>query len=132
MDFNEDISVIRDVAKPLLLEALGNNGLMINEFHDWNVQVSEKEVRLTGVLEDGGTRRLLSFLDTPPSLQLAEDQPAAEETPESLVRVRANSTSTRLDRCWGTCETTNGIARRWVRSASFSATTPGGLTACRF
>ena len=87
VDFNEDISVIRDVAKPLLLEALGNNGLMINEFNDWNVQVSEKEVRLTGILEDGGTRRLLSFLDTPPSLQLAEDQPAAEETPESLVRV---------------------------------------------
>ena len=77
VDFNEDISVIRDVAKPLLLEALGNHGMMINEFRDWNVQVSEKEVRLTGILEDGGTRRLLSFLDTPPSLQLVEDQPAA-------------------------------------------------------
>ena len=75
VDFNEDISVIRDVAKPLLLEALGNHGMMINEFRDWNVQVSEKEVRLTGILEDGGTRRLLSFLDTPPSLQLVEDQP---------------------------------------------------------
>jgi hypothetical protein len=87
VDFNEDISVIRDVAKPLLLEALGNQGMMINEFRDWDVQVSEKQVRLTGILEDGGTRRLLSFLDTPPSLQLAEDQPAAEPTPESLVRL---------------------------------------------
>ena len=87
VDFNEDISVIRDVAKPLLLEALGNQGMMINEFRDWNVQVSEKQVRLSGILEDGGTRRLLSFLDTPPSLQLAEDQPAAKPTPESLVRL---------------------------------------------
>ena len=60
---------------------------MINEFRDWNVQVSEKQVRLSGILEDGGTRRLLSFLDTPPSLQLVEDQPAEEQTPESLVRL---------------------------------------------
>ncbi len=67
-DFNEDISVIHDVAKPLLLEALCNHGMLINEFRDWNVQVSEKEVRLNGVLEDSGTRRLLSFLDAPPSL----------------------------------------------------------------
>ena len=87
VDFNEDISVIRDVAKPLLLEALGNQGMMINEFRDWNVEVSEKEVRLTGILEDGGTRRLLSFLDTPPSLQPVENQPAEEQTAESLVRL---------------------------------------------
>lgn len=87
VDFNEDISVIRDVAKPLLLEALGNHGMMINEFRDWSVQVSEKEVRLTGILEDGGTRRLLSFLDTPPSLQVTEDKPAPEQTPESLARI---------------------------------------------
>jgi len=56
VDFNEDISVIRDVAKPLLLEALGNQGMMINEFRDWNVQVTEKQVRLSGTLEDCGTR----------------------------------------------------------------------------
>jgi hypothetical protein len=87
VEFSEDISVIRDVAKPLLLEALGNHGMMINEFRDWNVQVSEKEVRLSGILEDSGTRRLLSFLDTPPSLQPVEDQPAEQQTAESLVRL---------------------------------------------
>ena len=87
VDFNEDISVIRDVAKPLLLEALGNNGMMINEFRDWTVQVNAKDVRLTGTLEDGGTRRLLSFLDTPPSLHQIEDQPSQDQTPESLVRL---------------------------------------------
>jgi len=69
VDFNQDISVIHDVAKPLLLEVLGNQGMLIDEFHDWDVQVSEKEVRLRGLLEDSGTRRLMSFLDTPPSLQ---------------------------------------------------------------
>ena len=104
VDFNEDISVIRDVAKPLFVEAPGNHGMMINEFRDWNVQVSEKEVRLTGILEDGGTRLSAVFLDTPPSLQLAEDQPAAESRRRShRYGSPANSTSNRLDRCWETC-----------------------------
>ena len=92
VDFNEDISVIRDVAKPLLLEVLGNQGMMIDEFHDWDVQVSEKEVRLHGLLEDSGTRRLLSFLDAPPALQPSADQqravqPDDEETKKALVGV---------------------------------------------
>ena len=89
VDFNEDISVIHDVAKPLLLEVLGNQGMLIDEFQDWDVQVSEKEVRLSGVLEDSGTRRLLSFLDTPPSLQQSEvkQDEAADASSEVLVRL---------------------------------------------
>ena len=42
---------------------------------------------MTGVLEDGGTRRLLSFLDTPPSLQHDQDQPDRQQSEQQLVQL---------------------------------------------
>jgi hypothetical protein len=71
VDFRENVAPIRDFAKPLLLEALANNGAMINEFEEWEVHVAERQVRLQGRFEQSGMQRLMSLLDVPPALQQA-------------------------------------------------------------
>ncbi len=79
VDFDSDITIMKDFAKPLLLECLGNHGAMIQEFNDWKVEVTAKEVLLKGALGGSGTQRILSLLDAPPSMR-AREQPTSTTT----------------------------------------------------
>jgi hypothetical protein len=63
IDFDRDATVLADVAKPLLLEVLGEAGASIDEFAEWNVKVNERRVALDGELTQSGLRRLFSFLE---------------------------------------------------------------------
>ncbi|PQO33838.1 hypothetical protein [Blastopirellula marina] len=69
VDFSSDMSFLGDTAKPLLLEALGRQGMMIDELHDWTPAIHGKTIQLTGKLYPSGLRRILSLVETPPSLQ---------------------------------------------------------------
>ncbi len=69
VDFDQDVSLLQEFAKPLLLEVLGRQGLMIDEFEDWTAEVSGKTIALRGVLLQSGMRRVLSILDAPVSSQ---------------------------------------------------------------
>ena len=95
VDFAEDITILGDNAKPLLLEALGHNGMMIDELHDWKPTVSGKTVQLTGKLYPSGLRRILSLVETPPSLQEAKaksqkDPKEAEAESEKQMTIAAS------------------------------------------
>ncbi len=87
VDFGEDISIMKDFAKPLLLEALSNHGAMINEFRDWTASVSGKQFSIEGDLLQSGRQRILSLLDAPPALQAPPKQTPAsgEQDQNSLV-----------------------------------------------
>jgi hypothetical protein len=63
IDFGRDIVALKEVAKPLLLEVLGEAGAEIDEFHDWKVEVSQRRIALSGELTQSGMRRLFSFLE---------------------------------------------------------------------
>jgi hypothetical protein len=63
VDFGRDIAVLKDVAKPLLLEVLGEAGASIDEFADWNVETSARRITIDGELTRSGLRRLFSFLE---------------------------------------------------------------------
>jgi hypothetical protein len=69
IDFDQDASVLKEFAKSLLLEVLGRQGLMIDEFQEWTAEVSGKTISLRGVLYQSGMRRVLSILDAPVSAQ---------------------------------------------------------------
>ncbi len=86
VDFDSDITLMKDFAKPLLLECLGNHGAMIQEFNDWNVKVTAHEILLKGPLGSSGTQRIFSLLDAPPSLR-ARQQPTSGDakSSESLI-----------------------------------------------
>ncbi|RCS50662.1 hypothetical protein DTL42_11220 [Bremerella cremea] len=71
VDFGSDVSFLGDTAKPLLLEVLGRQGMMIEELRDWTPTINGKTIQLTGKLYPSGLRRILSLVETPPSLQEA-------------------------------------------------------------
>jgi hypothetical protein len=77
IDFDKDITVIGDLAKPILLKILSDRGAFIYEFTDWKVQVRGKTIQMSGPLYESGLRRILSLLDVPPSLQ--EPAPPADD-----------------------------------------------------
>ena len=76
VDFSEDVSMLKDFAKPLLLEILGTQGMMIDEIESWDVSVSGNRIQLTGPLYASGLRRIFSLVDAPPSLQQAKQKTA--------------------------------------------------------
>jgi hypothetical protein len=63
VDFDHDLGKVADVAKPLLLEVLGQAGAQIDEFADWKVATTSKQITIEGELTASGLRRLFSFLE---------------------------------------------------------------------
>lgn len=64
-DFGGSIQPIRDLAKPLLLEALANNGLYLPELDDWKPLLTERSVTLSGPLSLKSMRDLATLIQTP-------------------------------------------------------------------
>ncbi len=87
IDFDQDISLIKEFAKPLVLEVLGNHGAMINEFNDWQVEASGKEILLRGSLGQSGLTRICSILDAPADLRPMDESasPGDAESKQNLV-----------------------------------------------
>ena len=85
IDFAEDVSMTADFAKPLLLEVLAYRGAMIDEFQDWTVNVTSKQISLKGVLEPSGMRRILSLLEPPHSPDYTPAKPSSGTQPEELT-----------------------------------------------
>lgn len=88
VDFEQDVSMLGDAAKPLLLEALGNRGMMIDELNDWKVESNGKTIRLIGTLEESGLRRIMSLIPVPPPIQHARQTAAQvpdEQAQKNLV-----------------------------------------------
>jgi hypothetical protein len=75
VDFDKDVSMTEAYAKPLLLAALSNHGVMINEFNDWKIQVAGKQILLRGSLQQSGIQRVCSLMDTPADLRNVESSP---------------------------------------------------------
>ncbi len=69
IDFADNVELMKGFAKPLLLEILDRHSAMIDDFADWKEEVSGNRIRVGGQLSTSGVRRVLSFLDTPASLQ---------------------------------------------------------------
>jgi hypothetical protein len=63
IDFASDAAALGQVAKPLLLEVLGEAGMSIDELASWVVKVEERRISLSGELTASGLRRLFSFLE---------------------------------------------------------------------
>jgi hypothetical protein len=63
VDFDRDVTPLAGVAKPLLLEVLGEAGASIDEFETWNPGVTQRQITIDGELNASGLRRLFSFLE---------------------------------------------------------------------
>jgi hypothetical protein len=94
VDFDKDASVLQAFAKPLLLEVLGRHGLMIDEFQEWTAEVNGKTITLRGVLYESGSRRVLSILDAPVSVQ--QKLASSSEVESSSSGTESSSTNQAL------------------------------------
>ncbi len=65
LDFASSPSAIGDVAKPLILEALGDAGLYVDDLEGWTLSVDSKSVTLHGGLSHSALMRLSSLLELP-------------------------------------------------------------------
>lgn len=64
-DFKEDISVLQDYAKPLVMEILNDHGLVLKDFDNWGVSISGNQALMSGALSDTGLSLIVSLLEMP-------------------------------------------------------------------
>jgi hypothetical protein len=82
--FREDATVLAPVAKPLLLEVLGNQGATIDDIASWKVTTEPQRFTFTGPLSAAGCRRVLSLIDHPIAALIAADKSKSQsDRPES-------------------------------------------------
>jgi len=65
IDFAQDVALLQNVAKPLLLNVLADHGAKIDDLEDWQAKVDGKSIELSGELSQSGLRRVLSVLSSP-------------------------------------------------------------------
>lgn len=94
VDFGQDISVLENVARKLLIDALAKRGAMIDDFSQWSGQVGEKDLRISGNLSDDGLRKILSLIDAPTATSLAINE-AEDEATQSQNEHNSTVTATR-------------------------------------
>jgi hypothetical protein len=84
VDFGRDTTILKDVARDMLIEVLGNQGLMIDDLKEWTAKVEGNQVTLEGYLSADGMRRVLSLVDAP-AAKAVEDPSAGSQQSASDV-----------------------------------------------
>ncbi len=90
VDFNEDVSSTDSFALALMLEILGDAGMMVDDLDAWTGGAKGKSIIMKGELSSAGTRQFLSLIDTSfinTHHQAEQAVQAQEQDPESAQRV---------------------------------------------
>ncbi len=98
--FHQDVSMIKDFAKPLLLEFLGAAGASVRDFEAWQLRMSPKGtiVSIEGPLSDRGLRRLMSVVELPsPHRTAASPQSDSTQNPAEATQKHFQAVSALLD-----------------------------------
>jgi len=88
--FSGDSSVLAPVAKPLLLEVLGDLGASIDDIADWKVEAEPQRITFSGPLSAAGRKRVFSLIDQPTAALLARE---SSETSSSSEKQRTAAAS---------------------------------------
>lgn len=100
--FDADASVLAPVAKPLLMEILGNQGAAIDDIETWEVTTEPQRFVFHGPLSQEGRRRVFSLIDNPAAAlvdpgqgesapsnpQLSKDAQASQEYFATVTKIR--------------------------------------------
>ncbi|QDV75628.1 hypothetical protein [Botrimarina mediterranea] len=94
VDFEQSVSPLEPVAKPLMLEVLAEAGLAIDEFNDWKPQTDEHSIRLSGELTGSGLRRIFSLFELDGTVldQAADDNGGGVNPSEDRYAATADAT----------------------------------------
>ena len=89
IDFGQDVSSLKPIAKDLILNVLDDLGSTVPDFDSWKVKIQGKSILMNGPFSQDGLRRVFSVVELPSgkfSMLKEGDEPMEQGTPESLVR----------------------------------------------
>jgi hypothetical protein len=95
VDFAEDPASLKDVAKPLMLQAIGGAGIMLEEFADWKVSIGKSTLALEGDLGPESMRRLMGLVSVPTESMTAVAQETAAAPKPKTTPVSAMAEASR-------------------------------------
>ncbi len=84
IDFRTNPAALGGIAKPLILQALADAGLKIDDLDDWKAEVGPKTVSLSGYLTTTGLRRALAIIESPTTSASVADEPKSQSTEKPL------------------------------------------------
>ncbi len=72
VDFGQDASILKNIAKPFMVDVLSEHGMMLDEVNNWKPEIKGTQVFLGGDLTQSGLMRLASLIELPsPALHAA-------------------------------------------------------------
>ena len=88
IDFDEDVTPLKAVAKDLIVQVLGDLGMHTEDLESWKLEIKGKTILMQGKLSQDGMRRVFSVVELPSAkFSLLKDEgDAPQEVNESLIR----------------------------------------------
>jgi hypothetical protein len=65
VDFDRSVAVMAPVAKPMVLEALSNQGAALEDVNSWRASAQGNRITLEGALSEDGLKNVLSVFELP-------------------------------------------------------------------
>ena len=95
IEFGQKTAILKKVAKPLLIELLGKNGVQIRDIAAWRFETRGNTITFEGGLTTRGLRRIFSLVDPPTPLDSGHVETAAAETSAGQERETAQAADRR-------------------------------------
>lgn len=91
VDLDSDITIPKELGKAILLEILGDAGMLIADFNQWTPECQGREFSLAGDLSQSGLRRIFSLVETPLPTEPSEASAAAPSPEDAKKKMATNS-----------------------------------------
>src|SRR5262249_26675502 len=90
IDFDADAAPLKDVAKPMVLDALSDLGFRTDELAQWSVSVTAKSIHMNGALSTSAQRRVFSVVELPAAPHAADDAASGATSASSTPAVESD------------------------------------------
>jgi hypothetical protein len=91
VDFRTSPTALESVAKPLILQAIADAGMKIDDLDDWKLEIGAKTISLSGNLTTSGLRRALAVIESPTTSESAGEDTTSQSSPEMLLSAEAKA-----------------------------------------
>ncbi len=91
VDFRLNPFSLTAVAKPLVLQALADAGMKIDDLDEWKVEVGPTTISLSGYLTTSGLRRALAIIEAPTTSDSVAEKSPPQSTQEASLSVQAKA-----------------------------------------
>jgi hypothetical protein len=91
VDFRTNPITLTAVAKPIILQALADGGMKIDDLDDWKVEMGPTTISLSGYFTTSGLRRAMAIIETPSTSESVAEKTPPQTSPEASVSLQAKA-----------------------------------------